>query len=78
MDTSCYETACLIQICVDELAMRGTGPDTTSILRHGETCRRGPHGVGARAPVRPMQLSREDVLGGEFCSRLETVVSVCE
>ena len=36
-DASCYETACLIQSCVDELAMRGTGPDRTAILRHGET-----------------------------------------
>ena len=36
-DASCYETACLIQSCVDEHAMRGTGPDRTAILGHGET-----------------------------------------
>ena len=36
-DACCYETACLIQGCVDELAMRGTGPDRTAILRHGES-----------------------------------------
>ena len=36
-DASCYETACLIQGCVDALAMRGTGPDRTAILRHGKT-----------------------------------------
>ena len=36
-DASCYETACLVQSCVDELAMCGTGPDRTAILRHGET-----------------------------------------
>ena len=28
-DASCYETACLIQSCVDELAIRGTGPGRT-------------------------------------------------
>ena len=28
----CYETACLIQSCVDELAMRGTGADWTEII----------------------------------------------
>ena len=36
-DASCYETACLIQSCVDELVLRGTGPDRKAILRHGET-----------------------------------------
>ena len=36
-DASCYETACLIQRCVDELAMRGTGPYRTSTLRDEET-----------------------------------------
>ena len=36
-DESCYETACLIKSCVDELEMRGMGPDRTAILRHGET-----------------------------------------
>ena len=36
-DASCYETACLLQSCVDALAMRGTGPDRTAILRHGKT-----------------------------------------
>ena len=36
-DVSCYETACLIQSCVYELAMCGTGPDRTAILRHGES-----------------------------------------
>ena len=30
-------TACLIQSCVDELAMRGTGPCCTTILHNGET-----------------------------------------
>ena len=33
----CYETACLIQSCVDEIAIRGTGPDKTATLRNGET-----------------------------------------
>ena len=28
-DASCYETACLIHSCVDELAMRGMGQDST-------------------------------------------------
>ena len=44
-DASCYETACLIQSCVNELAMCGTGPDRTAIIRHSETvcCRRRPH-----------------------------------
>ena len=36
-DASCYETACLIQSSVNELAMCGTGPDRTAILGHGET-----------------------------------------
>ena len=36
-DASCYETACLIQSWVYELAMCGTGPDRTALLRHGET-----------------------------------------
>ena len=60
--------------------MRGTGPYRTAILHHGETqcCRRRPHGVGARAPVRTMQLPEEVVSGGEFCARLEAVVSVGE
>ena len=60
--------------------MRGTGPDRTAILRHGETlcCRRRPQDVGARAPVRPMQLPQEVVSGGEFCARLQAVVSVGE
>ena len=35
-DASCYETTCIVQSCVDELAMRGTGPDRTAILRHAE------------------------------------------
>ena len=45
--------------------MRGTGPDRTAIIRKGETkcCRRRPHGVGARAPVRTMQLPEEVVSG---------------
>ena len=30
---------------------------------------------GARAPVRPMHLPQEVVSGGEFCARLQTVVS---
>ena len=65
---------------VDELAMRRTGPDWTAILRHGDTlcCQRRPHGVGERAPVRPMQLPREVVSGGEFCANIQTLVSVCE
>ena len=36
-DASCYATACLIQSCVYELAMCGTGPHRTAILRHGDT-----------------------------------------
>ena len=32
-------------------------------------------GGGARAPVRPMHLPQEVVSGGEFCTRLQTVVS---
>ena len=32
-----------------------------------QCCRRRPHGVGARAPVRTMQLPEEVVSGGEFC-----------
>ena len=36
-DASCYETACLIQSSVNELAMCGTGPDWTAVLGHGET-----------------------------------------
>ena len=36
-DASCYETAFLVQSCVDELAMGGTGQDWTAILRHRET-----------------------------------------
>ena len=36
-DATCYQTACLIQSCVYELAMCGTDPDRTAILRHGET-----------------------------------------
>ena len=57
-DASCYEIACLIQSCVNELAMCVTGPDRKAILGHGETwcCRRRPHGVGTCAPVRHMQL----------------------
>ena len=67
-DASCYETACLIQSCVGELAMRGTGPDRTTILRHGKSkcCRRRPHFVGARTPVRPMQLPQEVFLEESF------------
>ena len=37
MDTSCYELAWLIHSGVGELAMRGTRPNWTAILRHGET-----------------------------------------
>ena len=37
VDASCYETACLIQSSVNELAMCGTGPDRAAILGHGET-----------------------------------------
>ena len=33
---------------------------------------------GAPAPVRPTQLPQEVVSGGEFCARLQTVVSVGE
>ena len=60
--------------------MRGTGSDRTAILRRRETqwCRRRPHGVGARAPNRPMQVPQEFVSGGEFCVHLQTVVSVYE
>ena len=36
-DASCYETACLIQSCVNELAVCGTGLGRTAILRHGES-----------------------------------------
>ena len=36
-DAYCYEMARLIQRCVDELAMRETGPDRTAIVRHGES-----------------------------------------
>ena len=36
-DASCYETACLIQSSVNELAVCRTGPDRTAILGHGET-----------------------------------------
>ena len=36
-DASCYETACLIQSSVHELAVCRTGPDRTAILGHGET-----------------------------------------
>ena len=43
-----------------------------------QCCRRCPRGVGARAPVRTMQLPEEVVSGGEFCARLEAVVSVGE
>ena len=32
-DASCYETACFILSCIDELAMRGTGLGRTAILR---------------------------------------------
>ena len=32
-DEFCFETACPIQICIDEIAVRGTGPDRTAILR---------------------------------------------
>ena len=54
-NASWYETAGVIQSCVDELAMPGTGPDRSAILRHGETlcCRRRHHGVGACTQVRP-------------------------
>ena len=77
-DASCYETTCLIQSCVDELLVGGTGPDRTAILRHGEAycCRRRPRGVGAGAIVCPMQLPQEVVSGGVFCARLLKVVSV--
>ena len=33
-DASCYETACLIQSSVNELAVCRTGPDRTAILFH--------------------------------------------
>ena len=36
-DASCYETACLIQSSVNELAVCGAGPDRTAIIGHGET-----------------------------------------
>ena len=36
MDASCYETACLIQTGVYELALHGTGPGSTAISRHGK------------------------------------------
>ena len=32
-----WSSSYVIQSCVDELAMRGTGPDRTTILRHAET-----------------------------------------
>ena len=79
-DTSCYETACIIQRCVYELAMCGIYPDRTAILRHGETeyCRRRPRGVWARAPVRPMQLRQDVVSRGEFYALLHIVISIGE
>ena len=60
---SCYETACLIQSCVNKLAMCGTGPDRTAILGHS---RRRPHGVGARVPIRPSSWFREESFARVF------------
>ena len=58
--------------------MHGTGLGRTAILRHGESysCRRRIHCVGAHAPVRPRQLPKEVISGGEFCACLHTLVSV--
>ena len=67
---------------VNELAMCGTAQ--TGQQYSATDCRRRLHDVGARAPVRPVQLPHKVVWRGEFCARLHTVVSaptvghVCE
>ena len=55
-------------VCVVSTSFAGPRQDSNT--------RRDIHGVGARAPDH--QLPGEVVSGGEFCARLEAVVSVGE